>query len=179
MKIYVNQIGANENKLSMNFPGVYNLLVPTDKYNFAYQPFEKLDKVGILITIFIFVILAFIVLYKKIEFNKESIITVGLVSVIIATFFLPHMHDRYLYMGDILAIMYLFCQKNKFYIPITIELISLYAYSRCLFGNNSIPIQIVSLVLFVVLIILLKELYTKYFKKDANILVISDGQKQK
>lgn len=178
MKIYINQIGANENKLSMNFPGVYNLLVPTDRYNFAYQPFAKLDKVGILITLFIFVLLAFIVLYKKIEINKESIIIFGLVSVLVATFFLPHMHDRYLYMGDILAILYLFYNKNKIYIPITIELISLYTYSRYLFGNNGIPIQIVSLLFLVVLVILLKELYTKYFKEDVNSLAISDGQIQ-
>lgn len=176
MKIYVNQIGANENKLSMNFPGVYNLLVPTDRYNFVYQPLAKLDKVGILITMFIFVLLAFVVLYKKIEINKESIITFGLVSVLVATFFLPHMHDRYLYMGDILAILYLFYNKNKIYIPITIELISLYTYSRYLFGNNGIPIQIVSLLFFVVLVILLKELYIKSFKKEVNKLEISDGK---
>ena len=176
MKIYVNQIGANENKLSMSFPGVYNLLIPTDRYNFVYQPFAKFDKVGILITIFIFVLLAFIVLYKKIEINKENIIAFGLVSVLIATFFLPHMHDRYLYMGDILAILYLFYEKNKVYIPITIELISLNTYSRYLFANNGISIQIVSLLFFVVLVILLKELYIKSFKKEVNKLEISDGK---
>ena len=95
MKIYVNQIDANANELSMNFPGVYNLLFPTESNNFVHQPFANLDKVGLLITMFIFVILAFLVLYRKIEFNKESIITFGLVSVLVATFFLPHMHDRY------------------------------------------------------------------------------------
>lgn len=164
MRVYINQAGIDPNILSKNFPGIYNLILPIKNANYVYQPFNNIDKVGILLTIFIFVVLALIVMYKKIEFNNENIITFGLLSVLIATFFLPHMHDRYLYIGDILALVYLVFNNKKIYIPIGIELISLYTYGIFLFGYSGIPIQIISFMFLCILIVVVKDgIYTKYF----------------
>lgn len=174
MSIYINQTTENSQYLSMNFPGIYNLLFPTTSYNYVVTSNNYMDSVGTTATIFVFAIIAFAVLYKKIKFNKQQIVEFGLWSVMIATFVLPHMHDRYLFVGDILSILYYIYNKDKIYVPIGISLISMYGYTGFLFGQNPIPIQYISLIFLSLLVIVTKDIYNKYFKleettgKDSN-----------
>ena len=83
----------------------------------------------------------------------------------ICTFLLPHMHDRYLFIGDILSIAYFIINRDKIYIPICINLVSLYTYSCFLYGVPKIPIEYVSIVYLVVIILFTKDI----FKEDLKI----------
>lgn len=168
IKIYFEQAKEYRGFLSMNFPGVWNILIPKslDNYNHVLTTGINLNKLGILVTIAIYMIIAFLVLYKKVSFNKKAIIEFGLLSILIATFFLPHMHDRYLYVADILSIVYFMLNKNKLYIPISISFISLYTYSAYLFNNTIINIQYVAYFYLIILILISKDIYNKYLKVD-------------
>lgn len=161
--IYVSQTSQYSAYLSMNFPGVYNLIFPTNSYNYVMAPNEYMSKMGVMCTIFVFVIMAFMVLYKKIKFDKQQIIEFGLWSVMIATFLLPHMHDRYLFAGDILSVLYCIYNKDKLYVPIGISLISMYGYTGFLFGKNPVPIQYLSFMYLILIVIVTKDIYNKYF----------------
>ncbi len=161
--IYINQTSQYNAYLSMNFPGIYNLIFPTNEYNYVMAPNEYLSKVGVIVTIFVFVIMAFMVLYKKIKFNKQQIIEFGLLVVMVATFLLPHMHDRYLFAGDILSVLYFLYNKDKIYVPIGISLISMYGYTGFLFGKIQVPIQYLSFMYLVLIVIVTKDIYNKYF----------------
>lgn len=161
--IYINQTSQYSAYLSMNFPGVYNLIFPTNSYNYVMAPNEYMSKMGVMCTIFVFVIMAFMVLYKKIKFDKQQIIEFGLWSVMIATFLLPHMHDRYLFAGDILSVLYCIYNKDKLYVPIGISLISMYGYTGFLFGKNPVPIQYLSFMYLILIVIVTKDIYNKYF----------------
>ncbi len=165
--IYLNQTTEYDAYLSMNFPGIYNLLFPTNG-TYVIAPNEYMGKVGVLATIFVFVIIAFIVLYKKIEFNKQQIIEFGLWSVMIATFLLPHMHDRYLFVGDMLSILYVIYNRDKIYVPIGISLVSMYGYTGFLFGVNPVPIQYISFIYLILLVIVTKDIYNKYFRMNID-----------
>ncbi len=166
--IYINQTSEYSAYLSMNFPGIYNLLFPTNSYNYVMAPNEYISKVGVLATIFVFVIMAFMVIYKKIKFDNQKIVEFGLWSVMIATFLLPHMHDRYLFAGDILSVIYCIYNRDKIYVPIGISLISMYGYTGFLFGQNPIPIQYISFIYLVLVAIVTKDLYNKYFAETDN-----------
>lgn len=169
INIYINQTSEWGKYLSMNFPGIWNLLFPIQsKYNYVIATNENISKVGILITIFVYSMIAYLVLCKKIKFNKQKIIEFGLLSVMIATFLLPHMHDRYLFLGDILSILYYIYNKDKIYIPIGISLVSLYGYAAYLFDQKVIPIQYVSFIYFILLVIVAKDIYDKYFKEKIS-----------
>ena len=157
--VYINQMSEYSQYLSLNFPGLYSLLFPTSQ-NFVIAPNEYIAKVGVAAALFVF--------YKKIKFNKQQIIEFGLLSVMIATFLLPHMHERYLFVGDILSLLYFIYNKDKIYIPIGISLVSLYGYTSYLFGQNPIPIQYVSLMYLILLIIVAKDIYNKYFTEENN-----------
>ena len=167
--IYVSQTSQYSAYLSMNFPGVYNLLFPTNSYNYVMAPNEYMSKMGVMCTIFVFVIMAFMVLYKKIKFDKQQIIEFGLWSVMIATFLLPHMHDRYLFAGDILSVLYCIYNKDKLYVPIGISLISMYGYTGFLFGKNPVPIQYLSFMYLILIFIVTKDIYNKYFNVGVGV----------
>lgn len=163
ISVYINQTSEWGQYLSMNFPGIWNLVFPIQSIqsNYVIAPNENISKVGVLVTIFIYFMIAFIVLNKKVKFNKRAIIEFSLWSVMIATFFLPHMHDRYLFLGDILSILYFIYNKDKIYVPIGISLISVYTYAVYLFNQNVIPIQYVSLMYLILIVIVTKDIYNK------------------
>ena len=170
INIYINQTTEYDAYLSLNFPGIYHLIFPTyDEYNYVMSPNEGFARVGIMATIFVFVIISFMVIYKKIKFGKQQIIEFGLLSIMISTFLLPHMHDRYLYAGDILSILYLIYNKDKIYVPIGISLISVYGYTKFLFGESSGPIQYLSFIYLILIVLVAKDIYDKYFSDtDTN-----------
>ncbi len=165
-KIYLNQASEYGDFLSLNFPGIWNILMPvtSNRVNHINVTGNNLALVVILITIALYGIIAFLVLRKKLKFDTQKIIEFGMLSIMIATFLLPQMHDRYLYMADILSILYFVFNKDKIYIPIGISLISLYTYSAFLFDNTIINIQYVAYFYLILLIVLSKDIYNKYLK---------------
>lgn len=168
IKVYINQTADYSNYLSMNFPGIWNILFPKNiiKYNYVISTGTNITIYGILTMLTIYAILAFLVKLKRIEFDKKMIIEFGLLSIMIATFFLPHMHDRYLYVADILSVLYYMVNKRRIYVPIGISIISLYTYIVYLFNINIINIQFVSYFYLIILILVFRDIYNKYIKSE-------------
>ena len=162
-KVYIDQMGTYSQYGTLNFPNIYGIFFSGEN-NLITMPFNELNTVGLLITFTIFITLAYIVYIKKIKFNKNTIIEFGLFSILIATFFLPHMHERYLFMGDVIALLYLVINHRKYYVPIMIEFISLYGYAYLLFGGFSLDFSMVSILFLVLIILFTKDMYIKYLK---------------
>ena len=158
--IYTEQTSTYKGYLTLNLPNVYSMLLPTTG-NFVLATNKYIEEVGKILTIFVFAIMAFLVLYKKLKFDKQKIIEFGLWSVMISTFLLPQMHERYLFIGDILSILYFIYNRNKIYVPIGVSFISIYGYARYLFGANAIPMEYVSVLFFVLIVIVTRDLYLK------------------
>lgn len=163
LTIYVNQAGQYNDYLSLIFPGVYNILFPTNNINYAIKPIEQMGTIGVIVTMLVFIIMAVAVMHKKIKFGKQQIIEFGLWSVMVATFLLPYMHERYLFAGDVLSIIYFLYNRDKIYVPIGISLISMYGYTYLLFGNTGIPIVYMSFVFLALIVIVTKDIIKKYF----------------
>jgi len=159
MSVYSNQIDTYKEYISLNFPGVYNLFL--DGNNLIYFEADFLSKAGVIFTVAIFAIIALIFLYKKVELEKQDIISISLWSVMIATFFLPHMHDRYMFAADILSIIYFIYNRKKWYIPVGVNFVSLYTYFAFLWGSATIDITYVSIFNLVLLAIVTKDIYEK------------------
>ncbi len=164
-KFYVNQFGTYDNYLTLNLPNIYSIYFKNEGYsNLIETPLKELGTIGLLFTIALFVIIALVVMKKKIKFEKETIIDFALWSILICTFFLPQMHERYLFMGDVIGIIYLLKNRKRFYIPLAIELISLNGYMYLLFSGFAINLSFLSIFFFVILLIYTKDMYIKYFK---------------
>ena len=132
--------------------------------NLINSPFKELSTIGILATFAILVSLAYFVYTRKVKFDKKAIIEFGLLSVLITTFFLPQMHERYLFMGDAVGLIYLAINMKKYYVPVMIEFISLNGYMYLLFSGFAINFSTLSIGFLVLIVLYMKDMYVKYFK---------------
>lgn len=162
-KVYIEQTDTYSEFITLNIPNFYSIFFNSYNSNLINTPHESFIKIGVVFTLSLFVIIAFLVYLKKIRFDAQAIIEFGLWSVLICVFFLPEMHDRYLFMADVFSIIYLFFNKNKYYIPIAIEFISLNGYLYFLFGSFTINLSNLSIFYFIILIIYSKNMCKKYF----------------
>lgn len=172
MKIYFNQTGEYNNKISLNFPGIYNFFYDTEEFsNEIPLPNEYLSKIMIFILGLIFVSLALYVIIKKIKFDNNLIIEVALWSVMISTFLLPYMHDRYMFMADILSVIYCILNgRKKIYVPICVSLCSLYTYIAFLNRVSIIDIKFISIINCLVLLLLTRSMFIN-LKRNSSILL--------
>ena len=165
IEIYTGQVKEYSRFITMNFPNIYAIFFkadPSDTANLIESTNELVGTIGIWVTIFIFVVIAMMVLYKKVKFDEKAIIEFGLWGVFIATFFLPQMHDRYLYLGELLGIVYFVCNRKKYYIPLAIELISISSYACAMFSGNALNIGYVAIFYFVIIVLYSKDMYKTY-----------------
>lgn len=137
---------------TLNFPNIYNLLP---------QNYQLLSKPGIILTCAIVLTILFILIYSKdFEITTERIFDFSLLFIIVCTCFLPAMHERYGYMADILAVIYLFQHKKRFYIPLGIWALNSSFYISFLFGiNPCFDIKISSVIYITILTLLCCGIY--------------------
>lgn len=164
LMIYVRQTGSYSGFTSNNFPSMYNIFCKLTEKSEALR-IDNIDvaKVGIIITITIYAIMVFYLIYKKVKLSKENIVEIGLWSVIIATFFMPNMHDRYMFVADILSVILFMIYRNKktLLYALIINLNSFSVYIRYLFGAEFINIQLATILQFIVVIGISLHLHKK------------------
>lgn len=170
INVYFHQAIEYGSFICMNFPGIYNLFLEIPRNYLIPTPNEYLGKIMIGIMGLIFFVAALYVLVKKVKFNKELIIETALWSILVATFLLPHMHDRYMFAADVISVIYCIIKgKRKIYVPICISLCSLLVYSRVLtteyYGTE--PLFIASAIIFALLVVLNISLW-KNLKKGTK-----------
>lgn len=155
LMVYIKQMGSYSVYTSNNFPSIYNLFCKLTEKSEALAV-ENLDitKVGIVVTITIFALMAFYIVYKEVKLSKKSIVKLGLWSILVATFFMPNMHDRYMYIADLLSLVLCMIEKDKKNIAyaIVINLNSFSVYVRYLFKVEFIPIQLASILQLIVIV---------------------------
>lgn len=159
--IYINQTDYYS-KYTLNLPNMYQ---------FVSNNTDHLEKLGIIICIVIFASILYIIIDKKINLNKNKILLLSMFSVLIATYFLPHMHDRYLFMADILSILWFLSQKEKkyLYIPVAINLVSAGTYIRYLFSISLLDQTLLALIYLIILLILSYDVLNLLLKKNKQI----------
>jgi hypothetical protein len=51
------------------------------------------------------------------------------------------MHERYMYLGDLLGVLYFMVTKKNIHLPIGIIIVSFYSYIRCSRYNDVLPME--------------------------------------
>ena len=130
----------------------------------VYEFLPNIKIIGYLlfiITGLLFLALLIYFLKRNKEISKKEIISIGLLSILIAVYFLPFMHERYMFMADVLSVVWYFIYKKKIYIPIIINLSSLAGYTVYLFGFKWMPLWIFSCLMLFAIISLLLDIMDK------------------
>ncbi len=125
--------------LSHKFPNIYQL-IGTDAFLFEYAD------AGIWITLGALMILLYVFARKNYVFDSKLMLRMGMLLTMTVVFFLPHMHERYAVLVDVMAIIYLFIEPEKFYIPLLTILCSFAGYTIYLAQNNIMPMYLYTVV---------------------------------
>lgn len=122
--LYVSQAGTHA-ELQLKYPNIY-----------SFWQFDALaDRFGQFCIVFCAASLVLFVYYfyhKKLELTREFLCCFTAFSVLYITFFLPHMHDRYAYIAEIVMLFYLF-RPRKLWRPVVAQLLALATYGETLF----------------------------------------------
>ena len=125
--IYFRQAGEYKDYINLNFINIYGLIENNGTI---------LHYFGIFSTLFICLIMLIYLIYKKVNLTNKKLLNLGLWFAVMTTFLLPSMHERYLYLGCVLAVIYYITYKKNFVLMISIILCSILTYFSYLFGIN-------------------------------------------
>lgn len=159
--IYFNHYGEYTEVLSMNRPNAYFLTV-VDMLQ------EYIGGAGVWFTLGLLILLMFYMVIKRITPDVEFMIHAGLLIMMVVTFFLPYMHERYGYVADLLAVAYGLYNVKKFYIPILTVGCSLGGYVGFVTGTFPIPYVALALGFLFAMYDLAKDFYYKYHQLETE-----------
>lgn len=122
-------------KLSHKFPNVYQI-IGTDSFLREYAD------AGIYFTLAVLMVLMYYIAQKNFVFTKDLIIRMGMFFVMVVVFFLPHMHERYGILADVLSVIVAFSNPKKFYVPLIAIGCSFAGYTLYLAQQTVIPLSV-------------------------------------
>lgn len=155
MTIYADQAGTYPWG-TLEYPNIYALLgeVMPDAYHA-----DEVSGAGLLMTIMLLGVFAYVLYVKKLRMTDRLVVTIALCSVALITYTLPHMHDRYGFLVDILAILYGMLDHKKLLYTCGFVLVSLLSYIPFLLGIHIVPIAYVSVGYLLLILLVFRDLY--------------------
>lgn len=160
LTIYFRQTG-DFTELTLAYPNIYDLWQNQD---FASQ-FSGLCMIfcgmGLVLVVYY--------LYNHTFFiGVEFLSLFTCFSVMFITYFLPHMHDRYGYIADILSIYVLLYDKRKAPVPFLLIIISMMTYARSLLWFSYENMYLAGSLVRAALILYLGKMLTDYVKRETK-----------
>jgi len=111
--------------------------------------------------IFIFTLLfciGFLIVRKPNLPSNNTVLLLFLFCNFVIPFFLPNMHERYFYVGEIAVLLYSIINPKRFWIALLVIMPALATYSGYLWGTNPFPLVQLSLVMLLAVIFITKWL---------------------
>jgi len=116
--------------LTLNMPNLYQW--------FPNQRYEDLSQLAFGLFFVLMAIQFLMMLLTKVTLTMKPLLLLAYWSLLMANFFLPAMHERYLFAADVLILIIVFQFKEKFYLVLATQAISLLAYAPYIFGMEPI-----------------------------------------
>lgn len=128
---------------TLEYPNVYALLDETIDAN---HHMNEISGAGTWVAIMLLGFIAYYIYTKKINLTNDFLITLALFTVAITVYSLPHMHDRYGFLIDLLAIVYGILRPKKLPVTVGFMLISLLTFMPYLIAVHIFDIRIVAII---------------------------------
>ena len=117
---YFNQAGTAGDAMNYNAPSIFSMLGSLDSAVWS--------KPAILAAFAFMLIILLFALLKRDQLSDKMILGFTLLLVMGIPFLLPHMHDRYFYMADVLSVVAAFTAPVFFPIPCLVQFASFLSY---------------------------------------------------
>ena len=147
--------------LTLNFPNLY-IWISNDYY-------EPVKLAGMIFTVLVTLATGYLLSKNKYSFTFEIWIKLAFLYAIVIPFILPGMHERYMYLGDVLGVLYYLVTRKNIHLPAGIILVSFYSYIRCSRFNDILPME-PAFVLYLTVITLTILDFIKSLKNESSII---------
>lgn len=145
LSVYLGQTTEYAEFLTLNFPNIYVFLGNVANKELVY-------KIGIFFTLLLLLGILGAVLFRnrkeKIEVDGEKILLLAIVVLMVVVFFLPGMHERYFYVGEILILIYAMAEKRDYWFLFGMQTIAVYTYLRYFSGGRIFAVPEVAAIIF-------------------------------
>lgn len=121
INIYMAQGTQDVWSLSIKWPNIYQI-IGNQFFLLEYA------SAGTWLILGILMVILYAMAQKRYRITNEFIVQMALFFAILTPWFLPHMHERYGCVADILAIIYAMMNTKKFYFPLVQILVSFNSY---------------------------------------------------
>lgn len=162
MMIYFEQAGTYPWG-TLNYPNIYALLgeaMPDMRHA------AEVSGAGTFLTIILLGCIAYYLYEKNINLTNELIVTIALLTVAVTVYFLPHMHERYGFLIDLLAILYGILNVKKLPVVCGFMLVSILSFMPFLIAVHIIPIQYMSIGLLGLIVYVSYDFYRQVSKNQ-------------
>jgi len=113
---------------------------------------------GIILTIILTLGAGIYIKIKNIDLRMDTLVILAFSSLIICPFILPGMHERYLYLSDVFAFIFIFWFRKNIRIPIGMLFVSFYAYISCSRFKEVLPLWPAFIIYLWMIVLILKEI---------------------
>lgn len=161
--IYAFQGSKDRWSLSIKFPNIYQII----GNNFFLDEYVG---AGMYLILGILMMVMFYMAYQKVQVHKEMVILMVIFFGMLTTYFLPHMHERYLYLTDAFLLVYIMMRVKRFPLFIAASFLTVVGYAQYLTKND--PTVAYGVLAFVQLLLLIQiglDLY-QYLHKPKYVL---------
>ena len=161
---FVEQVGYYGAWMSMYFPNIYNYLefLRIENIKLVYV-------IGVLVTLGILVWILWLVVKKKVRLNKKRLIELEILTLMIVTYFLPAMHERYFYIGEALVLIYYMVYRENRVMLIATMVGPLFTYCWSIYDSLGILMLaevVLSTIYSFIFIYTIRRLYLNIFSKE-------------
>lgn len=129
---------------TLNYPNAYVLL---DEGIQSNHYMDEVSGAGLFFAILALGVIAYYFYNKKIKFDNNLLITLALFMVAVILYTMPHMHDRYGFLIDLLAIVYAILRPRKMPVAVGFMTLSVLIFMPYLIAVNIFSMQTLSIAL--------------------------------
>jgi Gpi18-like mannosyltransferase len=147
---------------TLEYPNLYALLgeaMPDMRHA------TEVSGAGTFLTVIVLGGIAYYLYTKKVRLTGELMITLALFTVSVIVYSLPHMHDRYGFLIDLLAVVYGVLNVRKLPVTFGFMLVSVLSFMPYLIAVHLVPIQYVAMGLLGLILYVGMDLYRQIQQK--------------
>ncbi len=122
------------------------------------QNADTAAKIGIIAAFAVMVLIWIFLCVRRKRVNNQVILTAALLFVVVIPFLLPHMHERYFFMADVLTMIYAVLNWTRSPLAVLTSFASLLGYHAYLEGYYLLPMWYGAIALIVVIVWLMIDL---------------------
>lgn len=165
--VYIEQAGEYPYG-TLKYPNIYEFM---DETHMDWHHVTEVGGFGLYFSIGVLGLFAWLVCTMDFKITPQLLITLALFSVCLVLFTMPHMHERYGFLVDILAIVYAIQRPEKIPIAISYVVISVITYMAYLNGCYLLPFVYLSMAMLALNILVCRDLFRQISenKKTENL----------